>query len=318
LIQEIDGVTRTWSWAQWTASAWHYFRSIWNTELVDIEDQPLTIGKVISMVLLIVGGFVLSRLFSRWFGARLQGGRMHLNASDAAPLQSLCFYVLLLCFSLSALRLANVPLTAFTFLGGAVAIGVGFGSQNLVNNFISGLVILTERPIKVGDLVHVENLYGNVEHIGARSTRVRTGENLEIVVPNSKFLENNVVNLTRSDDKLRAYIKIGTAYGSPVREVMKLLRRAAEEHGRVLENPTPFVWFADFGDNALCFELHFWIRARTVSERRRIESDLRCQVDQLFREAGITVAFPQRDIHLATATPIVVRLDSQDGPTSDP
>ena len=131
-------------------------------------------------------------------------------------IESLSFYALLVAFGLAALKYANVPLTVFTFLGGAIAIGVGFGSQNILNNFISGLILLAERPIKVGDLIQLGETYGNVTKIGARSTQIRTGENLDIIVPNSKFLENDVTNLTRRDDRLRTSISVGVAYGSPL------------------------------------------------------------------------------------------------------
>jgi small-conductance mechanosensitive channel len=196
----------------------------------------------------------------------------------------------------------------FTFLGGAIAIGVGFGSQNIVNNFISGLILLAERPIKVGDLIEIDDLYGTVTQIGARSTQIRTGSNLDIIVPNSKFLESNVVNLTLGDDKLRTQVSVGVVYGSPTREVTHLLKHAATEHGRVLKRPEPFVWFSDFGDNALIFELHFWVEVRTVADRRRIESDIRYRIDQLFRNAGLVIAFPQTDVHLDTPAPIDVRV----------
>ncbi|MBI2479359.1 MAG: mechanosensitive ion channel, partial [Planctomycetia bacterium] len=235
--------------------------------------------------------------------------------SGAAAMQSLSFYVLLICFTLTALKFVNVPLTMFTFLGGAIAIGVGFGSQNIVNNFISGLILLAERPIKVGDLIQIDDLYGNVEQIGARSTIIRTGNNLDIIVPNSTFLENNVVNLTRGDDKLRTNVKVGIAYGSPTREATKLMKHAAVEHGRILNSPEPFVWFTEFGDNSLNFEVHFWVKVRSISDRTRIESDIRYRIDQLFRDAGVTIAFPQRDIHIDATTPIPVRMlpyDMQD------
>lgn len=171
---------------------------------------------------------------------------------------------------------------------------------------------MAERPIKVGDLIEVGTVYGNISKIGARSTQIRTGDNQDIIVPNSKFLENNVTNLTLSDEKLRTRVVVGIAYGSPTREAAKLMKHAAEEHGLVLKKPEPFVWFKDFGDNSLVFELHFWIKVRTISERLRTESDLRFQIDQRFREANICIAFPQRDIHIDTLKPIDIRLMPQD------
>ncbi len=311
LVGEIEGDVKHWTLAEWWASFRHYAGKVWNAELklsTAVEGHPLTVGKVLVGVILIFCGFIVARMLSRTLGFRLQQGRIRMNESGAAALQSLSFYVLLVGFTLTALNFVNVPLTMFTFLGGAIAIGVGFGSQNILNNFISGLILLAERPIKVGDLIQIDTLYGNITHIGARSTVIRTGENLDIIVPNSTFLENNVVNLTRGDDKLRTVVKVGIAYGSPTREATKLMKHAAVEHGRVLNSPEPFVWFIDFGDNALLFEVHFWVKVRSLSDRTRIESDLRYRIDQLFREARITIAFPQRDVHFDASTPIPIRM----------
>ncbi|MEX0676064.1 MAG: hypothetical protein WD063_03245 [Pirellulales bacterium] len=133
-------------------------------------------------------------------------------------------------------------------------------------------------------------------------------EEAEIIVPNSSFLERNVVNWTLSDKRVRCTISVGLAYGSPTREVARWLKKAALEHGQVLERPEPFVWFVNFGDNALEFELHYWIQIRAMSERRRIESDLRFIIDQYFREAGLVIAFPQRDLHLSNLEPLKVAL----------
>ena len=136
------------------------------------------------------------------------------------------FYFLLTVAFLTALRMVQIPLTAFAFVGGALAIGVGFGSQNIVNNFISGIILLVERPIKRSDLVDVGGIFGNVEQIGLRSTRIRTGDNVHIIVPNASFLESNVVNWTHSDPKVRVSVSVGVAYGSP-----DARRRAADPPG---------------------------------------------------------------------------------------
>jgi len=154
----------------------------------------------------------------------------------------------------------------------------------------------------------IDDLVGVVEHIGPRSTRVRSPENRDIIVPNSSFLEKNVVNWTLSDDRYRTHIVVGVMYGSPVREVIRLIRKALHEHGKVLSKPEPIVLFADFGDSALSFEAHFWIRMRRLMDCRVIESDIRARVDALFREAGIVIAFPQQDVHLDSQSPIQVQL----------
>jgi small-conductance mechanosensitive channel len=214
---------------------------------------------------------------------------------------------------LFALRIVNIPLTVFAFLGGAIAIGVGFGAQNLINNFISGLIILAEQPIKIGDLVEVEGNFARVEDIGARCTKISTGANVQILVPNSMFLEKSIINWTLSDREVRAYVTAGVVYGSPVREVERLMLQAVREHKKVHKAPEPFVLFDDFGDNALIFQIHFWISMSRLTERRMIESAIRFRIDELFREAGIVIAFPQRDVHLDTQKPLELRIVDAEG-----
>jgi small-conductance mechanosensitive channel len=283
--------------------------AVWQFELFAVDDRPITFGKIASGLLLFALGFVVARLASGLLG-RLLVRRTSLATGAATAIQGLLFYVLLVLFFLVALRSVSIPLTAFTVLGGALAIGVGFGSQNIVNNFISGLILLAERPIKVGDVIEVDGKRGTVEWIGPRSTRVRTFDNIHIIVPNSAFLEKSVINWTLSDDDVRTSVDLGVAYGSPTREVQRLLQHAISEHGRILEHPEPIVLFRDFGDDALLFRAYFWIRSRDMAERLTIESDVRYRIDHLFREAGITIAFPQRDVHLDAERPLPVRVVS--------
>ena len=174
-------------------------------------------------------------------------------------------------------------------------------------------IIMGERPISIGDLIELDGVVGKVEEIGARCTKVRTGENIHILVPNSGFLEKNITNWTLSDQKIRAHVSVGVVYGSPVEEVNALLIRAVSENPSVLKPPDPFVLFNDFGDNALIFAVHFWISIRRIIERRLIESTVRFRIDELFREAGIVIAFPQRDVHLDTQRPLEVTITNAGG-----
>jgi small-conductance mechanosensitive channel len=309
LIIQIDG-ERSRSLGEWIDDIWAATKRIWNFPILPSEEYTLSVGRVLTGILFLVFGYFAARWISGLVGRRLPN--LGIDEAGAYAIQSLSFYVLLIAFSLTALKYANIPLTVFTFLGGAIAIGVGFGSQNILNNFISGLILLAERPIKVGDLIHIDDTYGNVTQIGARSTQIRTGENFDIVVPNSKFLENNVVNLTRKDDKLRTSILVGVAYGSPLEEVIRGLEKSASDCPLVLDRPKPFVWFNDFGDNSLAFQVHFWITARTVAQMRKVETEVRLAIDRSFREAGITIAFPQRDLHLQTPKPLDFRIVGDD------
>jgi potassium-dependent mechanosensitive channel len=303
-----------------TQSAWQgalaAVRETWQFEITTIDGQPIRVATVVLAVLLFGVGLALSRRLSRSAGALLTR-RLAVEAGAAAAVETIKYYALLALFTITALRLVNFPLTAFTILGGALAIGIGFGSQNVMNNFISGLILMLERPIRIGDLVYVEGTYGLVERIGARSTRIRASDSTHMILPNSFFLDNSVVNWTLSDDVLRCQVKVGVAYGSPTREVESRLRSAIAQQGEVLPRPEPTIVFSDFGDNALCFDCYFWVRARTPLERARIESNVRFAIDDGFREAGITIAFPQRDVHLDSTRPVEVRLLTGDGAGSE-
>jgi small-conductance mechanosensitive channel len=273
----------------------------------------VTIGKLVIALLVLVLGMLIVKITFRLIGSRLLS-KTSLKKNTASAIQKIFTYFGYLLVLLFALRMVNIPLAAFAFFGGAIAIGVGFGAQNIINNFISGFIIMTERPITIGNLVEIDSVLGEVEDIGARCTRVRTGENIHILVPNSSFLEKNITNWTLSDNRIRTKVTAGVVYGSPVRQVETLLIQAVKENEKILKSPEPFVIFNDFGDNALMFEVYFWITIRRIIERRLIESSVRFRVDDLFREAGIVIAFPQRDIHLDTTRPLELRLMDRETP----
>ncbi len=167
---------------------------------------------------------------------------------------------------------------------------------------------MAERPIRIGDLIELEGKCARVEEIGARCTRIRTGENIHILVPNSSFLEKNIINWTISDQMVRAKVVVGVAYGSSVSKVTELLLEAADRCEHVLKTPEPFVIFDDFGDNALMFETYFWVIVKEIMKKKRIASDVRYRINELFIKNNIVIAFPQCDIHMDSPGPLQVRL----------
>lgn len=316
LLVEIQRRTDRFSVSEWIAVYWDRVKDIWSYELTSSDDNPITVGKVVLGALLLFLGVAISKRLSRFLGRRVLP-RFGVQEGAAHALGSLAFYAFAFCATLMALRLVNVPLTIFTLFGGAIAIGVGFGSQRPINNFLSGIILLTERPIRVGDMIQFltstgMQVTGIIEAIGTRSTRVRTESNLEIIVPNSALLENNVSNWTLSDPTIRTNVKVGVVYGSPTDKVIEIMRQVAEQHIRVLDAPEAFVWFTNFGDDALEFELHFFIVFRSATEQKRIQSEIRLEIDRRFRDAGIVVAFPQRDVHLDTTKPLEIRVAQAD------
>jgi potassium-dependent mechanosensitive channel len=282
-------------------------RMAWNYEIMASKNHSITVGKALSAFVVFLLGYFAASAVTRVAGRRALA-RFKLDEGATHAFESLAFYALMVAVFLLSLRIVDIPLTAFAVVGGALAIGVGFGSQNVVNNFISGVILLAERPIKLGDLVELGGIYGTIERIGLRSTRVRTGDNIHIIVPNSSFLENNVINWTHNDEMVRIHVKVGVVYGSATRDVARIIREVLDAEPRVLKEPQPLILFTDFGDNSLDFEARFWIRMRTLVERLRVESDVRFCIDDRFREAGIVIAFPQRDVHLDSTAPIEVRV----------
>ncbi len=280
---------------------------VWRRELFAFDDYPITIGKLAGALLVFLVGILLSRWFARVLAALIRR-RSALDEGALSAIESLVFYFLIGLFFLIALQSVNIPLTAFTVAGGALAIGIGFGSQTIINNFVSGLILMVERPIKVGDLVVFDGASGRVERIGPRSTRIRTFDNVHLIVPNSKLLENNVTNWTLSDDVIRTRITLGVAYGSPTREVERLLREQIAAQPEILAHPPPVVLFEDFAADSLLFQADFWIKLSPLLDQRVLRSNLRHSIDQSFREHGISIAFPQRDVHLDAARPISVRV----------
>jgi len=307
LLAQITAITAHETLEQRLRNMRRLLATAWDYEIVAVQDRPITVGKIVLGILLFAVGLYVSRLVSRFLGRRLFP-RFGLDPGASAALQSLSYYILVVVMALIALQAVNVPLTLFTVVGGALAIGVGFGSQNIVNNFISGLILLAERPIKVGDLVEIGEMTGTVEMIGARSTRVRTSKNIHVIVPNSHFLEREVVNWTLVDDLVKTSVCVGVAYGSATERVRELLVEAVSHHDKIFSSPAPVVLFRDFAESSLNFEVFFWVRVRTVFEKWTIESDVRGRIDELFRQAGIVIAFPQRDVHLEAVGPLEVRV----------
>src|SRR5213082_717318 len=198
---------------------------------------------------------------------------------------------------LIVLENTGIHLGALTVFAGAVGVGVGFGLQNIASNFISGLVILAERPITIGDRVEVTGIAGQVEQIRARSTVIRTNDNIMMIVPNTKFIDSPVTNWTYGDLRVRFRVPVGVAYGSDINKVRELLLTAGRENPNVLQDPAPSVFLKQFGESSIEFELVVW-SSEMSARPSRYRSDLNFAIVEKFREAEIEFPFPQRDVHI--------------------
>jgi small-conductance mechanosensitive channel len=282
-------------------------RNFWTYPLITYGDGEAILVSQLVLVLFVLGaGFLLSKLIEKLIQRRL--AKTDIRPDAAHMLQRIVFYLLLVVLVMTALGLMNVPLTAFAFVSGAVAIGVGFGAQNVINNFISGWILLVERPVRIDDFVEVDAHKGVVERIGNRSTRVRRTDGVHLLIPNSQMLERVVVNWTLVDHEIRTSVQVGVAYGSPLKKVAELVLRSVTEHPEVMREPAPRVFLEDFADNAILFDATFWCEVDGERELRQVRSTIRFRIAELFDENGIVIAFPQRDVHLDSLTPLQVQV----------
>jgi small-conductance mechanosensitive channel len=255
-----------------------------NEVLFTISGQDFTLGQLVIIPTVLIVGYLVIRWIARIITVRLVARKMQ---PDTVHLIRRIFYIAaLVVLAITTLELLNVPLTAFAFVSGAIAIGVGFGAQNIINNFISGWILMWERPIRIGDFLEVGDAYGTVESINTRSTLIRRTDGVHLLIPNSALLENTVVNWTLIDDLARTKVRVGVAYGSPVKRVAELIRQATEEQEATLDDPAPVVLFEDFGDNALVFDVFFWINAVGERDLRAIRSDIRFRISDAAKPAS--------------------------------
>ncbi|HML78832.1 mechanosensitive ion channel family protein [Geobacter sulfurreducens] len=264
--------------------------------ILKLGGSPVTLWAIIQLVVLVALLFYLSGKLRTWIVEQfLTRTRMELGARQATG--SIIRYTIIAIGFIVILQTAGIDLTALNVLAGAVGIGVGFGLQNIVNNFVSGIIILFERPIKVGDRIVVGTVEGDVVHIGGRSTTVVTNDNITIIVPNSKFITENVVNWSHNERKVRFRIPVSVAYGSDVNLVERLLLEVAAANADVLEKPPPAVRLMEFGDSGLNFELRAW-STTLIHRRGLLTSALNYGIYKAFTENGIEIPFPRRDIRI--------------------
>jgi small-conductance mechanosensitive channel len=255
----------------------------------------LSLGEVLGFA----GTLLAAALLSTALRALLERGvfpRLQLRRGIAQAISTTLHYAALLLGFILALGAAGVDLSRFTLLAGAFGVGLGFGLQNVVSNFVSGLILLYERPIQVGDSVEVAGVQGEVRRIGIRSSTLRTGEGAEVIVPNARLIENQVINWTLSDQERRIELRVGVAYGSEPRRVLEILLDVARAHPEVMVEPPPQALFLGFGESSLDFQLLAW--TSNFAGSARIKSELGLGMHDALGSSGIEIPFPQRDLHL--------------------
>ena len=235
-----------------------FFQTLYKTKLFELDDgEPFTLGLFIQLIFYAGIAYIIGSLISRLISKTILS-RFKIDRGTKEAISSVIGYLIAGIGFVIVLTSAGIDLSSLTVVAGVLGIGIGLGFQNIASNFISGITLLFEQPLKVGDLVEVDDLKGIVEKISIRSTVVRTLDNVFVIVPNQKFIENNIVNWSYRDVKCRVHVPVGVAYGTDTTLVTEALLAAARRHPRVLEQPIPKVWFKEFGDSSLNFELLVW------------------------------------------------------------
>ena len=265
----------------------------WNQPLPGV---PLSLFQIFLLIALLMTVFWISSRTKRFLFNRFLANS-GLDRSLQYAIAQIVSNIVLIVGILIVLENTGIHLGALTVFAGAVGVGIGFGLQNIASNFISGLVILAERPITIGDRVEVAGIAGQVQQIRARSTVILTNDNITMIVPNTKFIESPVTNWTYGDPRVRFRIPVGIAYGSDIDKVREALLAAGRENPHTLKDPEPSVFLEKFGENSLDFELVVWSSEKSYRPRS-FRSDLNFAMERKLREAGIEIAFPQRDLHI--------------------
>ena len=320
---EIDQVYRSGTVLLWLRNAWVeaqlWAAAIWNYELLPVEEtvviegrevqstRSVTVGKSLGAVLILIVGYLLiSGTIRLIFGLLVK--RLGLSAASASLGQRWLRLIAVATLVLLSVHLVDIPMKVFAFMGGALAIAAGFGAQTLLKNLISGIMLLAERPVRVGDLVDVGSIRGRISTIGIRVSTIHTSKGMDMLIPNSMLVEEKLINWTYSNHEVRWEIPIGVAYGSDVDQVTAILVAQAQAHPAILDQPAPIVLFEEFGESALVFNLRFWLRMVPGMDERRVASDLRYAILEALTAAAIEIPFAERHLHLAADGPLEVRM----------
>jgi len=296
-----------------------HFSSFWNTEFFTLHDSvfvngalvqrpsSVTLGMlIIALGMLLIGGLA-SAAFSRWLRSRLTA-KLSLDATTGAILQKFTHFILLGVICLIALAVVKIPLTIFALLGGGTAIALGFGAQQLVNNLISGIILLFERPIRIGDIIEVEKFSGMVTAIGTRCCQLRRIDGVEILIPNSVILQNTVVNWTLSNRHARQDFRVGVAHGAPLKKAIRIVHDIVAAQEEVLKDRNVEVFLEDFQRDSLILSVFYWIDKTNPRSANALPGEMRLAIYEAFQAEGILLALPQREVHLDTATPLSIQI----------
>ena len=263
---------------------------------INVGNIQITLWSIVYFFILLFLLFYITSKLRRWVVYSLLS-KSKIDVGVRIAVGTIVRYIVLFIGIIVILQSAGINLSAVTVLAGAVGVGIGFGLQNITNNFVSGIIILFERPIKVGDRIEMGDVSGDVIQISMRSTTIVTNDNISIIVPNSDFISSKVINWSHTDRNIRFNISIGVSYNEDPQNIRKLLLEVVRENEGVLNEPKPDVLFKDFGDSSLNFNLRVWTR-EYIDKPDVLKSQIYYAVFEKFKEHDIEIPFPQRDLHI--------------------
>lgn len=269
--------------------------------LFEVNEKPITFASISMFVFVIAGFSLLARFISRIVLARVLS-RLTLEEGTRYNLMRLTQYLVMMIGAIVAFQFIGIDLSGLAVIFGLLSVGIGFGLQNVTSNFIAGLILLFERPIKVGDRVTVGNTEGDVIEINIRSTTIRSLQNIAIIVPNSEFVSSTVINWSHGDTKVRLEVNVGVSYASDLDVVMRSLLEVALENTEILRQPAPEVLHRGFGDSSWDMQLRAWVE--NPKRYHQVRSALHCAIVRKFRQNGVEIPFPQRDLHVRSPLPL--------------
>ena len=276
---------------------------ILNFKLFELNQTPVTLSSIVMFIFMMIVFFLFSRFLNRLLLKRILTG-FNIEESKRYTMLRVNHYLIMVIGGVVSFQFVGIDLSGLAVIFGLLSVGIGFGLQNVTSNFVAGLILLFERPIRIGDRVTVGNTEGEVTEINIRSTTIRTLNNISIIVPNSQFVSSNVINWSHGDPKIRLDIEVGVSYNSDLDKVLSVMKQAELDHPDKLKSPQPDVLLTGFGDSAWNMLLRVWIR--NPKGHHIIRSEINCEIVRKFRENGIEIPFPQQDLYVKTPQPLVI------------
>ena len=281
-----------------------WFKTTWNFELFHLGDSPFTTKTFLLLLLSLFLVFFISSKIRKILVNKIFP-RYNLEIGVSQSIATIVRYLLIIVGLIIIFQTTGIDFSALGLLVGALGVGIGFGLQSITNNFISGIIILFERPIKVGDRIEIDSLAGNIVEISARATTIITNDNIAVIVPNSDFINSRVINWSHNDKEVRLNFPVGVSYHEDPARIRKLLLEVVAENQGVLITPEPYIRFEGFGDSSLNFDVLVWT-SEYIDRPKILRSELYYEIFKKFKEHNVEIPFPQQDIHLKSGFEKVV------------